>query len=510
VSIIQRIEIRQYGAEAAERAIDATNDALDETGRAGARASAGLDRASASARDSGRDAGGAGGLWATFKTTISGANEGVGKITAGFQLLGGALGALLGGGVIGGAVTAAITAFGQLRDIITDEEGRLRDNVEAVHLLKDAYKDFARQLLDVAKSAEEMHRAALGGANAYASELGVPRASLSAAGFLAGADQGEAAFVRQKERNRLEQELLNIRQSIIAAEKQAVDQGLPSFRRDQARGMLIDLRARRDALGAQYDALREAIQPPAYSASGSQKATPAPVGGTFFGLDRTAFSVYQGAMQGPAFGPADDPSARRLAAYQEKDLGAPFSAATAAIEAFRDAQDRAFDLERAGQFFDVVNASVDQFGQGVTQSAANAILFGTSFSKGVNTAMKALAAQAAAQALWEGAQAVGALAMGRPDAAALHWEAAALYTGVAAIAALGAAASGGLRSGGGRRGGAGAGGGAAEVGPDRSQPTVFAPTIIVGLDGEPIYRGMHRYNDTLEGSRAQRRFAVAA
>lgn len=105
------------------------------------------------------------------------------------------------------------------------------------------------------------------------------------------------------------------------------------------------------------------------------------------------------------------------------------------------------DEKAMEQFKTLGGQALSDFGQGMAQSAANALLFGESFEKGVNQAMKALAAQAAAQALWEGAQAIGSLATGNPAKAALHGQAAALYAGVAAVAAGGAAMSGGLRSG---------------------------------------------------------------
>ena len=61
MSIVQRIEIQEYGNERAARAIRATNEALDEQGRDGRRASEGLDRAGDSASESGYRAGGADG-----------------------------------------------------------------------------------------------------------------------------------------------------------------------------------------------------------------------------------------------------------------------------------------------------------------------------------------------------------------------------------------------------------------------------------------------------------------
>lgn len=501
MSIIQRIEIRQSGAEAAERAIEGANDALDETAAAGGRASAGLDRAGRAARESGRSVEGAGSWWAGFKRTVSETSEGIGKVSFATQGFGFILGA-----ISGGAIATFIGQLGSVIDAIAGPLGwatSVKILTEEIVKNETGIKDLTSGMNDYARSlglANEKGLTFLQRTQALQAILGGGSQNRAAAEAKAAQDYAEIAKIRTA--------------LVMSPDSDSLKSRLRFYEDDlklqEKLQTQFAIRSGEAQNGANGVRVNEELLPPPEKPKGVGARRPAPVGGTFFGLDRTASAVYAGAMAGPAFGPADDPFARRLAAFEQKDLGAPFSAATAAIEAFRDAQDRAFDTERAGQFFDIVNASVDQFGQGVTQSAANAILFGTSFSKGVNTAMKALAAQAAAQALWEGAQAVGALAMGRPDAAALHWEAAALYTGVAAIAALGAAASGGLRSGGGRRGGAGAGGGAAEVGPDRSQPTVFAPTIIVGLDGEPIYRGMHRYNDTLEGSRAQRRFAVAA
>lgn len=507
MSIVQRIEIQEYGNERAARAIRATNEALDEQGRAGRRASEGLDRAGDSARESGSRAGGAAGFWETFKKTISGTNEGVGKITQAFQLVGGALGALVGGGVIGGAITAAVQAFGQLRDILTDEEGRLRANAAAVKLLSDAYADFKKSVDKAAQGAREFRNATIQGASDYARGLGIAPDQLSAKGFLSGADEGVAAAAVRRRRTELEGEMLLSRREIAKIKEE--------FAGDQARIInFSDAWLRRlNAAMQEYDSLRT---PLGVGYSEEKKGTPRASSG-FFNAARFAEGIYAGSLQGTQFGPTDDITARRLQKIREPERDAlgnivkPFQAAEAAVLAFTQARDKAFDYQSANQFFDVVNTSVEQFGTATAASAANAILFGSSFTKGVNQAMKALAAQAAAQALWEGAQAVGALALGRPDAAALHWDAAGLYTGVAAAAVLGAAASGGLRSNARRSGAAGAGAGAtSEVGGDRGGSIVFSPTIIVGLDGETIYRRMHSINDAREGSRSERRFAVAA
>jgi hypothetical protein len=168
----------------------------------------------------------------------------------------------------------------------------------------------------------------------------------------------------------------------------------------------------------------------------------------------------------------------------------------------------AFDAERVQQFADVAGGAADQLAKGFAASAASAILFGESFEKGVNQALRALALQAASESLYQGAKALAFLAMGNPAAATLAGEAAAAFGLVATLAGAGAAATGGLRGGGGGRGRGAAGGG--EVGPDRSQPTTFSPTIIVGLDGDVVYDRMTRITDDREGSRSRRRFAMAA
>lgn len=175
----------------------------------------------------------------------------------------------------------------------------------------------------------------------------------------------------------------------------------------------------------------------------------------------------------------------------------------AAIDRVGLATKAAFDLELMQQWSDIFTSSIDQFGRGLAQSAANALLFGSSFTKSVNQAMKALAAHAASEALFEGAAAVASLALGRPEAAALHGQAAALYAGVATVAALGASATGGLRSG--QQGGGGAGGGRAprsqDFGPRASSGGPQKQEITVVIDADRLGGSIAYAVDRRDGSR---------
>jgi len=297
-------------ADQANRAIGDVRQGLRDVRPAAREADAGL-------RDLERSANGSGSAWQSFTRATSVANEGIGKITAAVQIVGGALGALIGGGAIGGAITAAISAFGDLADIITDEEGRLRRNAEAVRLLKDVYSDFKSMLDQVIDKTKELAKAQQDGADDYARSLGIARDQLSAEGFLAGADEGEAAAKRRSRRAELETELKAARTELREAEQRR-DAAEYQFQYDAAVGRMRFAEERLARAKAEYNALRRQIdQPPARSV-GPGRVTP-PAGPGWLSID--SFSPYADIWQNMnAYGPQDDPAARRRLAASEADM----------------------------------------------------------------------------------------------------------------------------------------------------------------------------------------------
>lgn len=84
--------------------------------------------------------------------------------------------------------------------------------------------------------------------------------------------------------------------------------------------------------------------------------------------------------------------------------------------------------------------------QGFANAGAAAIWEGKNFKKATNEMLRGIGQQATAKALFEGASALAALALGDVPTAILHGKAAAAYGVVAGVAALGAAATGGIRA----------------------------------------------------------------
>lgn len=500
--IIQEIHLRVISGAEADRALDRIEagaseaaDSLRDTAAAAGQAGRAVNQAGQQAEGGG--SGGGEGPWKRFKRTVSETSEGIGKmsfVTQGFGFL---LGAISGG--------ALATFIGQLGSVIDSIAGPLgwatsvklitEDLVKAKTGLDDltgGLDDFARSLgLANEKSLTFLERAQ--GLQAVLNGGSQNRAAAEAKAKQDYADivKTRAALVMSPDSADLQAQLRFLEQDLALQEK--LQKQFAIINGDRANDGSVDARA---------------LKPtgkPKTSGGGGRRQAAQPVGGTFFGLDRTAAGVASGLAAGPAFGPADDPVARQLAALSAQP--ATFDAATASINAYADAQARAFDIELAQQYLDVLNAGLDQFGQGIAASAANAILFGESFTKGVNQAMKALAAQALAQSLFEGAAAVGSLAMGNIPAAIKHGEAAALYAGVAAFAALGAAATGGLRSGGGGAGAAGGAGGGSLARPAANQ-TQAPPQFTIVLSAGAVHDAVVFEADARSGQRSARRVSV--
>ena len=500
--IIQEIHLRVISGAEADRALDRIEagaseaaDSLRDTAAAAGQAGRAVNQAGQQAEGGG--SGGGEGPWKRFKRTVSETSEGIGKmsfVTQGFGFL---LGAISGG--------ALATFIGQLGSVIDSIAGPLgwatsvklitEDLVKAKTGLDDltgGLDDFARSLgLANEKSLTFLERAQ--GLQAVLNGGSQNRAAAEAKAKQDYADivKTRALLVLRPDSADLQAQLRFLEQDLALQEK--LQKQFAIINGDRANDGSVDARA---------------LKPtgkPKTSGGGGRRQAAQPVGGTFFGLDRTAAGVASGLAAGPAFGPADDPVARQLAALSAQP--ATFDAATASINAYADAQARAFDIELAQQYLDVLNAGLDQFGQGIAASAANAILFGESFTKGVNQAMKALAAQALAQSLFEGAAAVGSLAMGNIPAAIKHGEAAALYAGVAAFAALGAAATGGLRSGGGGAGAAGGAGGGSLARPAANQ-TQAPPQFTIVLSAGAVHDAVVFEADARSGQRSARRVSV--
>lgn len=447
------------------------------------------------------------------KQAAKASTGGFGKLGAAVQSASGMMdkaGAVIGKvtgalGVIGVAIGGAVLAFNALKSVVEFVNDQLGEGANRFRVLteesvkaKTGLTDLSSQMSSFAKELGlaneslmtfEQHQAALkaiengGGAQtasvirqraeAVNTELAQLRAALAGGGLLAGAPE-----LRQREKELADEA------AVLARE-----------------GAAIQGRMQREAAGFSGSSGDLPDAGGGGGRTGGGRRTVRGGGGTFFGAGAAASQMWAGMMEGPAYGPSDDPVARRLAKMHES----PTSASGPNIDAEKKKLEATlFLLAQVTQASTILDSSVSSFGQGMAQSAANAILFGESFSKGINQAMKALAAQALAQSLWEGAQALGALALGRPDAAALHWEAAAMYTGVAGVAALGAAASGGLRSGKGSAAGAGRTPRASDFGSRNNQSDKSAKQeVTIYLDTERMASRLAYSTDTRSIGRAQ-------
>ena len=140
-----------------------------------------------------------------------------------------------------------------------------------------------------------------------------------------------------------------------------------------------------------------------------------------------------------------------------------------------------------------------EFGAGLGQAAAAAILTGKSFVDMANKMAQSLAIRAAGEAIWELAQAAGNYALflftGSTNAAAAasaHLESAGLYASIAAGAIAGTAATGGFSAGGGSRGRHGSGGGGTELDNPYASTRGASTNLTVVIGGEVVSRQVIR------------------
>lgn len=536
--IIQDIIIRPQGVDDATRQLAGlegrqrgVREAAGDTTNAMERQARALGLVSREASGAAREAERTSGAWQTFARSVGGANEGLGKITQAVQLVGGALGALVGGGVIGGAITAAITAFGQLRDIVTDEDGRLRRNVEAVRLLGQAYDEFRGKLKLVGEQITELSKAQREGVAAYARGLGISPENLSASGFLSGVGQGEADLARQKERNRLEGELLILRKRIIDAERQAADQGLPSFRRDQAVGQARFAREQLAALSEQYNALRTQIAGVGYGGRTGGRAEQLPATATwndFFGIaafrrfGREAMSNLSSGMDRARIdaalaleGQADrfGPSARgtgNLAIAMPSAPGSNVPPAQAGSELQQQLRSLA---DVSAQTTSIAIGAFQSMAGAFGQSMSQMVISGEFGARGMRRALGQVLAGVSTTA-YTYAAIFGALALAGPAGSIFGISTAGLGPAAIALAAAGtgAAVAARLLGAGAGAGGAGgpvsggAGGGGVPGGPQMQSVTNF--NIVLGISRREVHDAVVEESDARGGLRSSRRVSV--
>ena len=126
-----------------------------------------------------------------------------------------------------------------------------------------------------------------------------------------------------------------------------------------------------------------------------------------------------------------------------------FATATTAAAGFAEVQAAITNADQVETWSSIVGDALEKVGRGLATAAVNALFYGQNFAQAAKMAIKATAAQATVEALFQSGKGFALLAIGRPDLAASAFTSAKVNAAVAIAAGVATAGLGGFGGGGG-------------------------------------------------------------